>query len=121
VNVPGYVNIFRGHHAAPPDRLGETPYPRLAAARRSAQTVPDQRGKAEEFAAEAVKYLGQEGGAGTAAVWAALANVVGVPGRPGLNNGHRSSLRSRLNVVPEARHELRLEPGPGNSEGPGLA
>jgi bd-type cytochrome oxidase subunit I len=30
VNVPGYVNIFRGHHAAPPDRLGETPYPRLA-------------------------------------------------------------------------------------------
>jgi hypothetical protein len=36
-------------------------------------TVPDQHGKAEEFAAEAVKYLGQEGGAGTAAVWAALA------------------------------------------------
>jgi len=38
-------------------------------------TVPDQHGKAEEFAAEAVKYLGQEGGAGTAAVWAALAQV----------------------------------------------
>ena len=38
-------------------------------------TVPDQHGKAEEFAAEAVKYLGQGGGAGTAAVWAALAQV----------------------------------------------
>ena len=38
-------------------------------------TVPDQHGKAEEFAAEAVKYLGQEGGAGTAAVWAALVDV----------------------------------------------
>ncbi len=37
-------------------------------------TVPDQYGKAEEFAAEAVKYLGQ-GGAETAAVWAALAQV----------------------------------------------
>jgi hypothetical protein len=84
-------------------------------------TVPDQHGKAEEFPAEAVKYLGQEGGAGTAAVWAALADVVGVPGRPGLNDGHRSSLRPLLNVVPEARHELRLEPEPGNSEGPGLA
>jgi hypothetical protein len=38
-------------------------------------TVPDQHGKAEEFAAEAVKYLGQEGRAGTADVWAALAQV----------------------------------------------
>ena len=38
-------------------------------------TVPDQHGNAEEFAAEAIKYLGQEGGAGTAAVWAALAQV----------------------------------------------
>jgi ABC-type branched-subunit amino acid transport system substrate-binding protein len=38
-------------------------------------TVPDQHGKAEEFAAEAVKYLGQGGGAETAAVWAALAQV----------------------------------------------
>ena len=38
-------------------------------------TVPDQYGKAEEFAAEAVKYLGQGGGAETAAVWAALAQV----------------------------------------------
>lgn len=37
-------------------------------------TVPDQHGKAEEFAAEAVKYLGQ-GGAETAAVCAALAQV----------------------------------------------
>lgn len=60
-------------------------------------TVPDQHGKAEEFAAEAVKYLGQEGRAGPAAVWAALAVVVGVPGRPGLNDGHRSSLRPLLN------------------------
>ena len=38
-------------------------------------TVPGQYGKAEEFAAEAVKYLGQGGGAETAAVWAALAQV----------------------------------------------
>ena len=38
-------------------------------------TVPDQNGKAEEFAAEAVKYLGQGGGAETTAVWAALAQV----------------------------------------------
>ena len=38
-------------------------------------TVPDQNGKAEEFAAEAVKYLGQGGGAETAAVWAALAQA----------------------------------------------
>ena len=38
-------------------------------------TVPNQHGKAEEFAAEAVKYLGQGGGAETAAVWAALAQV----------------------------------------------
>jgi ABC-type branched-subunit amino acid transport system substrate-binding protein len=38
-------------------------------------TVPDPSGKAEEFAAEAVKYLGQGGGAETAAVWAALAQV----------------------------------------------
>ena len=38
-------------------------------------TAPDHLGKAEEFAAEAVRYLGQEGGAGTAAVWAAVAQV----------------------------------------------
>jgi hypothetical protein len=38
-------------------------------------TVPDRYGKAEEFAAEAVKYLGQGGGAETAAVWAAPAQV----------------------------------------------
>ncbi len=38
-------------------------------------TVPYQYGKAEEFAAEAVKYLRQGGGAETAAVWAALAQV----------------------------------------------
>jgi hypothetical protein len=38
-------------------------------------TVPDQYGKAEKFAAEAVKYLGKDGGARTAAVWAALAQV----------------------------------------------
>lgn len=38
-------------------------------------TVPDQHGKAEEFAAEAVKYLGQGGGAETATVWVALAQV----------------------------------------------
>ena len=38
-------------------------------------TVPDQHSKAEEFAAEAIKYLGQEGGSGTAAVWAALTQV----------------------------------------------
>src|ERR1700676_4428423 len=36
-------------------------------------TVPNQHGKAEEFAAEAVKYLGQGGGAETAAVRRALA------------------------------------------------
>ena len=38
-------------------------------------TVPDQHGKAEELAVEAIKYLGQEGGSGTAAVRAALAQV----------------------------------------------
>ena len=38
-------------------------------------TVPDQSGNAEGFAAEAVKCLGQGGGAETAAVWAALAQV----------------------------------------------
>jgi hypothetical protein len=38
-------------------------------------TVPNQHGKAEEFAAEAVKYLGQGSGTETAAVWAALAQV----------------------------------------------
>jgi hypothetical protein len=38
-------------------------------------TVPNQYGKAEEFAVEAVKYLGQGGGPETAAVWAALAQV----------------------------------------------
>ncbi|HET6189308.1 MAG TPA: hypothetical protein VFE59_20235 [Trebonia sp.] len=82
-------------------------------------TVPDQHGKAEEFAAEAVRYLGQEGGAGTAAVRAALADVVGVPGRPGLNDGHRPSLRPLLHVVPEARHELRLEPEPETAKARG--
>ena len=38
-------------------------------------TVPDHSGNAEDFAAEAVKYLGQEGSAETAAVCAALAQV----------------------------------------------
>jgi hypothetical protein len=38
-------------------------------------SVPDHPGQAEAFAAEAVKYLGQGGGAETAAVWAALAQV----------------------------------------------
>jgi hypothetical protein len=38
-------------------------------------TVPDQSGNAEDFAAAAVKHLGQGGGAETAAVWAALAQV----------------------------------------------
>ena len=38
-------------------------------------TVPNQYGKAEELAAEAGRYLGQKGGAETAAVWAALAQV----------------------------------------------
>jgi hypothetical protein len=38
-------------------------------------TVPDHSGNAEDFAAEAVKCLGQGGGAETAAVWAALAQV----------------------------------------------
>jgi hypothetical protein len=66
-------------------------------------TVPDQHGKAEELAVEAIKYLGQEGGSGTAAVRAALAEVYatlavaaaieaavisrGWPGIPGLGPG----------------------------------